>query len=65
MPMQRHVWMAIRKTEGREWFDTGTLAFEQGETRELAEKFDAVHPEWAAVNPVLRVVKVLIQEIEN
>jgi hypothetical protein len=65
MPIQRHVWMAIRKTEGREWFDTTTLGFEQGESQEFAEKFNATMPDWAAVNPVLRVVKVLIQEIEN
>jgi hypothetical protein len=64
MPVFRRCFMAIRKTEGREWLDVDSLSTSSAASRRLAEKSDAKIPEWAKVNPVVRVAKVRIEEIE-
>jgi hypothetical protein len=65
MPVFRRCFMAVRKTEGREWLDVDTLSTTDDGAKQLVKKWDEGIPDWAKVNPVVRIVKVRIEEIEE
>lgn len=60
--MQAVMYAPIRKTEGREWILSDEIHALPELARGAASKLDGEIPGWARVNPVVRVVRVLIIE---
>lgn len=54
--------IAVRKTDGREWFDSSTIDLLRDEARRKASQTDKKIPGWAKHNPVVRVARVSILE---
>lgn len=53
---------AVRLTEGREWFDISTLSLAIDDCMRKADKINSYLGAWAAVNPIVRFVRVKIKE---
>jgi len=59
------IWYAaIRCTEGHEWIDKESMACSQAQAQTLSIALDQRIREWASENPVIRISKVRIEEIE-
>jgi len=57
-------YVAVRKTEGREWIDASTLsAARDGAAMRCAEVDRVIH-DWSKANPVVRIVAVRLVEEE-
>jgi hypothetical protein len=63
--ISKYAFAAIRKTEGKEWIDTLTIQLTRNQSATSAEMTDTVIPGWARINPIVRVVSVLITEVRE
>lgn len=56
--------VAIRRCtdDGHEWLDACTLAPNGDMCREAADQVDALIPDWARMNPVVRIARVTLTE---
>lgn len=63
-PIQKEAWAAIRldKDSGREWLDRNSVGLNKLETMEKTGSINHAIPYWAADNPVVRIVEVMIKE---
>jgi len=56
-------YVAVRKTEGREWFDLeNTISLLSKESKKQANALDQKIPHWSKDNPVVRIAKIYISE---
>lgn len=56
-------YVAVRKTDGKEWFDVeSTIAILADDSAKKAEEIDLLIPWWSKDNPVMRIAKVYISE---
>lgn len=58
-------YMAVRKTEGREWLDFHTLAVLPEITKRQMSTYNEMLPAWAKDNPVTRIARVVIEEVKE
>lgn len=58
---------AIRRCvdDGREWLDVGTITVLREQTGCFAKKEDDIIPSWVKSNPVVRIVRIEIRELED
>jgi hypothetical protein len=49
---------------GKEWLDTSTITLHPEDTKKEAQLSERYVPDWAKGNPVVRVVKIEIREVE-
>lgn len=54
---------AIRRNSEREWIDQSTIDCLPSNVREKANKTDALIPQWAKANPVVRIAEIKIDEV--
>jgi len=52
---------AIRKTDGREWFDVEQLGILPEMAQDKANELDKQIPSWAQANPVQRIAEVVVR----
>lgn len=63
--MKQAMYVAIREADGREWMDTSSLHLVRELTVKTAAEQDARIPQWAAANPVKRIVPVTVTPAEG
>jgi hypothetical protein len=67
MPVFRRCFMVVRRTtdSGKEWLDIDSISLTREGARNTAARSVERIPDWDKANPVVRVVKVRIEEIEE
>jgi hypothetical protein len=64
--LTKHAYAVIRRTEGKCWFDLESVYALPLQALERARSVDAkCGPTWAKVNPIVRVVKIALLEVES
>jgi len=58
-------YLAVRKTDGKEWFDINAWGYVVAMVDDKTSKVDKATPHWSKDNPVVRVAQVEIKEINT
>lgn len=63
-PIQAEAWAAIRldKDSGREWLDRNSISHDRERTVTNTGSTNHAIPYWAADNPVVRIIEVVVKE---
>lgn len=66
MKLEKFAFCAVRRDPytGKEWLDTSTITLHPEDTKKEAQLSERYIPQWTKENPVIRIAKILIQEVE-
>lgn len=63
--MDSKCFIAVRKTDGREWIDMNSWNFVAQAAQDHADKTNKQIPVWAKDNPVVRIARFKIYEMRT
>lgn len=62
---QDEIFFAVRKSEEKEWVDLSSWGYVALTAQDSAANVDDAIPQWAKENPVVRIAKFRLVEIEG